>query len=238
MTELLYLKDCYLREFDAKIVDVLNEGVVLDKTAFYVSGGGQPGDNGKLIVNGREYVVDDVVKRDGKVVHIIKDEQGLEPGMTVRGVINWERRYKLMRMHTAAHILSGLIFEKYNSLVTGNQLGIEKSRIDFDLEKLGEDDLRWLGEEANRIIGEGKEIRIEFLPAEKAFEIPQIFKLKHILPKNLKEIRVVRIDGIDASACGGTHVKNTKEIGSIKILKKESRGREHKRIYFTVVESQ
>ena len=234
MTELLYLTDCYLREFDAKVVYVVNDGVVLDRTAFYVCGGGQPGDEGVLETNEREYFVSDVVRREGKVVHLLNTTQGLAEGMAVKGTINWKRRYRIMRMHTAAHILSGLIFEKYGSLVTGNQLGTEKSRIDFDLEKLEADDLIWLEKEANRIVSEGRSVSIEFMPAEKAFEIPQIFKLKHVLPKNLKELRIVRVEGVDASACGGTHVRNTKEIGTIKILKKESRGRAHKRIYFSV----
>ena len=235
---MLYLRDCYLREFNARIIELDANGVVLDRTAFYVEGGGQPGDEGKILASSKEYVVENVVKKSGKVIHILKDMSGLEKGMEVKGIVNWEKRYKLMRMHTAAHILSGLIFQKYGSLVTGNQLGIEKSRIDFDLEKLEDDDIKWLEGKANKIVAEGRDVSIEILPAEKAYEIPQIFKLKHILPKNLKEIRVVKISGVDASACGGTHVRNTKEIGTIKILKKESRGREHKRIYFTVMDGQ
>ncbi len=236
MTELLYLRDSYLRDFNARIMELNPNGVVLDRTAFYVEGGGQPGDEGKILAGSREYAVKNVLKKNGKIVHVIKDMSGLETGMEVKGIVNWEKRYRLMRMHTAAHILSGLIFQKHGSMVTGNQLGLDKSRIDFDLERLEDDDIKWLEGETNKIVDEGREVSIEFLPVEEAYEIPQIFKLKHILPKSLREIRVVKINGVDASACGGAHVRNTKEIGMIKILKKESKGRGHRRIYFTVME--
>lgn len=233
MTELLYLKDCYLKEFDAKVVEVQGNKVVLDRTAFYVLGGGQPADIGKLLRGDEEFRVLNVRREAGKVWHEL-DRGGLQAGDEVKGVIDWEKRYKLMRMHTAAHILTIAIQKIFpNALVTGGQIDLEESRDDYNLPELNEEIVRKIEEEANKIVEAALPVEISELPREEAFKIPQLFKLRDVLPPSLPRIRFTKIAN-DVNACGGTHVKNTKEVGRIKITRTKSKGKDNKRIYFTV----
>jgi misacylated tRNA(Ala) deacylase len=233
MTELLYLKDCYMKEFDARVEDVLKEGVVLNRTAFYPEGGGQPSDEGRLTdADGNEYVVYAVKRIHGKVVHEL-GEHGLIRGMSVHGVLNWERRYRLMRMHTASHVLSGVIYKETGALITGNQLGLERSRVDFSLKEFDRERIKEFERRANEIVDQGIEVRIRELPREEAFKLPSLFRLKNVLPKFVERVRFTDL-GFDQMACGGTHVRNTREIGRIVVLKAENKGKENRRIYFTV----
>ena len=233
MTELLYLKDCYLKEFEARVVEAQGNKVVLDRTAFYVHGGGQPADTGRLFSGSEEFKVLDVRRDSGKVWHIL-DKEGLKVGDSVKGAIDWDRRYKLMRMHTAAHVLMVAIQEMFpKALVTGGQLGLEESRDDYNLPELNAESTSKIEEKANAIVQAALPVEIGELPREEAFKIPQLFKLRDVLPPNVSKIRFTKI-GTDVNACGGTHVKNTKEIGHIKITRTKSKGRDNKRIYFTV----
>ena len=233
MAKLLYLKDCYLKEFDAKVVEAQGNRVVLDRTAFYVLGGGQPADTGKLLRGNEEFKVLDVRREAGKVWHIL-DREGLQAGDEVKGVIDWERRYKLMRMHTAAHILTIAVQELFpNALVTGGQIDLEESRDDYNLPELNEEIVRKIEEKANEIVNAALPVEIKELPREEAFKIPQLFKLRGVLPPSLPKIRFTKIAN-DVNACGGTHVKNTKEVGRIKITRTKSKGKDNKRIYFIV----
>jgi len=233
MTELLYLKDCYLKEFDAKVIDVQNNKVVLDKTAFYVLGGGQPNDTGKLLRGKEEFKVLNVRRDSGKIWHEL-DKEGLKIGDIVHGIIDWERRYKLMRMHTAAHVLTMAIQTFFpDALVTGGQLDLQESRDDYALPELTQDLVKRIEDKANEIVKAALPVEIGELPREEAFKIPQIFKLRDVMPANIPRIRYTKI-GTDYNACGGTHVANTKEIGRIKITKAMSKGKDNKRIYFTV----
>lgn len=233
MTELLYLKDCYLKEFDARVVRAEGNQIELDKTAFYPESGGQLSDTGKLIRGEEEFTVLKARKLAGSVLHEL-DREGLKAGDTVKGVIDWNKRYKMMRMHTAAHIITMAVQSIVpEALVTGGQLELDESRDDYSLKELTPEMVQEIEKKANEIVQAGMGIQIRELPREEAFKLPQLFKLKDVLPPSIPMIRVVQI-GNDLNACGGTHVKNTEEVGSIKITRTKSKGAENKRIYFTV----
>jgi len=235
MTELLYQKDSYLKDFEATVKAVQGRNIVLDMTAFYPESGGQPDDAGKLVKlpEGRPFKIRGVKKLGTEVVHEV-DEDGLKVADKVHGWIDWERRYTLMRAHTAAHLLAGQINRKFGSLVTGKQLGLDKSRIDFNLDEFDRSKFVTLVSEANEAIKTGAEIRSFFLPREKAMEIPGMVKLAGRLPPTIPELRIVEITRIDTQACGGTHLKNISEIGEIILLDLENRGKSNRRLYFTV----
>ncbi len=239
MTEMLYMLDCYKKEFDAKVENVVEDEnsclVELDKTLFYPRGGGQPNDTGTLKSGSGEYKVVDVFKKDGKVLHKV-DHCGLSAGDSVHGIIDWDRRYYFMRCHTAAHILSAVIHKETGAFITGNNISEDKVRIDFNLEKFDRDKFKHYEEEVNRIINEGHDVSLSLMPREEAFKIPDLVKLKKLLPESIKTIRVVNIDGVDIQACAGTHVKNTREIRGIEIIKVENKGKNNRRVYFKLKE--
>lgn len=236
MTEVLYMQDCYLKEFDAIVTSVENYSVELNRTAFYPSGGGQPNDKGRIIFNSQEFFVKDVFKKDGKVLHEV-DKLGLKIGDKVYGVIDWDRRYKLMRMHTAAHVISEIINRETKALITGNQLDVETSRIDYNLESFDRKKIEECIEKANEVIRQGLPVKIYFMKREEALKIPKITKLATGLPQNLENIRIVEIEGFDIQADGGTHVSNLKEIGEIEIVKMENKGKNNRRLYYTLKNS-
>ena len=198
--------------------------IFLDRTAFYPIGGGQPNDEGSLTSEKGNFKIVNVKKVSGEIAHEV-DKEGLAVGDKVRGAIDWNRRYKLSRMHTAAHALSAIFNKEIGCLITGNQLGFEESRIDFDLENFDKEKVLQLAEKANEKLAAGAEIKIYFLPREKALAIPEISKLAGALPPNIPELRIVEIVGIDIQADGGTQVHNTKEIGRIEVIKMENKGR-------------
>jgi Ser-tRNA(Ala) deacylase AlaX len=233
MTELLYMKDCYLREFDATIISIDGNNIELDKTAFYPSGGGQPNDTGRIIFNGQEFFIKNVFKKNGKVFHEV-DRVGLKAGNEIHGIIDWERRYRLMRMHTAAHLISEIINRETGALITGNQLDVEKSRIDYNLENFDREKIKECVNKANEIIQQGLQVKIYFMKREEALKIPKITKLAMGLPENLENIRIVEIEGVDIQADGGTHVSNLKEIGKIEIIKMENKGKNNRRLYYAI----
>lgn len=240
MTELLYLKDSYLREFEATVQEVAPEekAVVLDKTIFYVAGGGQPTDTGKLYCNGKEFLVKEVCKKQGKILHNllsgVGDFAALEKACSVKGALDWERRYKLMRMHSSAHVLAGVIFNETGKLITGNQIDVEQSRMDFNVENYSQELLQEFVGKANEVVARNLEQKVSFLPREEALKIPSLFRLKDVLPKDLQEFRIVSIGDFDIQADGGTHVRNTSEIGRIKIVKTENKGADNRRIYWVL----
>ena len=238
MEKPLYMEDSYLREFEARVVSVTKGGenkffVVLDRTAFYPNSGGQPHDTGKFMKDGVEYPVVYVGKFSGKISHEVSKE-GLKEGDVVKGIIDWERRYVLMRMHTAAHVISEVFHKETGALITGNQLGLDHSRIDFSLENFDREKISELFEKANEIVKKDLKVRSYFLPREEAMKIENITKLANVLPPNVKELRIVEIEGFDIQADGGTHVRSTKEIGEIKFLKAENKGKNNRRVYYTL----
>ena len=234
MPEELYLKDSYLKEFEAEVVEVNDDKfIVLDKTAFYAAGGGQPHDEGIIRTENNEFNVVYVGKFSGKISHEV-NRSGLKVGDKVHCKVDWDRRYRLMKMHTATHLLSEVIYKDTGSLITGGQLGIEKSRMDFALQEYDPEKIKSYIDRANELIEQDLQVSVRFLPREDAMKLPQISKLAKGLPESLKEIRIVDIGGYDVQADGGTHVKSTKEIGKIKLLKIDNRGKNNRRIYFTL----
>ena len=234
MSEELYLRDSYLKEFDAEVIEVNDDKfIVLDKTGFYPVGGGQPYDEGVIRTENNEFKVVYVRKFSGKVSHEV-DRPGLKVGDKVHCRVDWDRRYRLMKMHTSIHLLSEVIYRDTGSLITGGQLGIEKSRMDFALQEYDPEKIKSYIDKANELIEKDLQVSVRFLPREEAMKLPQVSKLAKGLPESLKEIRIVDIGGYDVQADGGTHVKSTKEIGKIKLLKIDNRGKNNRRIYFTL----
>jgi misacylated tRNA(Ala) deacylase len=233
MTELLYQQDSYVKEFDAKVVKVEDKSIFLDKTHFYPTSGGQPGDTGLLRCNGKEYKVVNTKKAGPEVIHDV-DSEGIAAGDAVHCAIDWPRRHRHMRGHTACHILSYVVNKDTSALITGNQIAEDKCRIDFDLENFNREKIKSYEAEANNIISKGADIKIKFLPREEAFKIPSVLKLKNVLPPSVDIIRIVDIEGYDTQACGGTHVKNTAEIKGIEIISAENKGKNNRRVYFVL----
>ena len=236
MTELLYLDDSYLKEFFANIASVAGNKIELDKTAFYPRGGGQLGDTGKIIASGKEYAVKSVEKVSGKVLHEMDSFEGLQAGMEINGAIDWERRYRMMRMHSAAHVLAAVIYREIGSLITGNQLGFEESRMDYNVKDFDRNLLQGFEEKANEIVVSALPIAISYIAREEAMKIPEIFRLRDLFPKVISDFRVISIGDYDRQADGGTHVRNTKEIGKIKITRLDNKGAENRRIYFELAD--
>jgi len=233
MTELIYLEDSYMKEFTAKVTKVDGNKIYLDITAFYPQGGGQPTDTGVLECNGESYKITQVKKDENGIAHTV-DKEGLKEGDEVLGKIDWERRYKIMRMHTAAHAISAALAAKYAVQITGNNLDTEKSRIDFNLETFDREAIEQTIKELNEKIAQGADIKISYMPREEALKDPALVKLANVLPPAVKELRIVEIEGIDRQCDGGTHVKNAKEIGTIEIVSMDNKGKTNRRIYFTV----
>jgi misacylated tRNA(Ala) deacylase len=229
----LYFTDCYLKEFDAAVVSADGVDVVLDRTCFYATGGGQPNDTGKIICNGNEYKVLDVKKSGNGTVHVLS-MPGLKQGDIVRGIIDWDRRYRFMKMHTAAHILASVVSRLTGALITGKQLKPDESRIDFSIEEFDRGKIQRFADEANGLIEKGADVLVYSLPRADAIRIPGIVKLAERLPPSVPELRIVEIKGIDIQACAGTHVKSLGELGRIRVLRAENRGRANRRMYFSL----
>ena len=237
MTELLYMSDSYLREFEATVRAVEEDGVVLDKTAFYPQGGGQPSDEGTLRdQEGREYVVLKVQKVKGQVVHRLEGDPPAV-GSRVQGSIDWDRRYELMRTHTALHILCGVIWRDYGASVTGGNMQPLRARMDFELESMSAQFSAEVEAKINQEVAAARPVRTRILPREEAFQIPDLIRTKiNLLPEGIQEVRVVEVEGLDLQADGGTHVANTGEVGRIRVTGHESKGRINKRLRIELVE--
>jgi misacylated tRNA(Ala) deacylase len=228
--ELLYQTDSYLKEFTATVtaIDGPQNGVLLDRTAFYPGGGGQPHDTGKLVAGGISYIVAGCKRGN---VHII-DGDLPSVGMEVKGIIDWDRRYKLMRIHTAMHILCGVVWRDYGASVTGGNMEPLKGRMDFEFERLQKDLVGEIETTINEEMAKGHEVRVKILPREEAFQIPDLIRTKiNLLPQGIQKVRTVEIVGLDLQADGGTHVQNTTEVGPIHITNYKSKGGINKRLY-------
>jgi len=236
--EALYLDDSYMKECDAKVESVKNgKYVVLDRTVFYPKGGGQPNDTGKIIrkSDGEEFKVVFVGKFEGRISHEV-DREGLKEGDEVKCFLDWERRYKLMRMHTAAHVLAGgILYKKYGAMITGNELDVDKTRFDFNLENFDRELMEKAVEEANKLLEKDAEVKTYYLPRSEAMKNPEMVKLAGALPPNIDPLRIVEIAGVDVQADGGTHVKNLKEVGKIEMIKLENKGKNNRRMYFKLL---
>ena len=234
MTKALYLEDSYLRECDSVVVSIKDgKHVVLDQTIFYPKGGGQPWDTGKITKANEVYTVVYVGKFSGEISHEV-DHTGLKEGDSVHCSLNWERRYRLMRSHTAAHVFASLLCTGVGVLVTGNQLEVDKIRFDFSLEKFDRGTLEEYIEKANELFKKDIPVKWYELPRDEALKIPGLIKMAEAFPPNIPSLRVVEIVGVDKQADGGTHVRSLKEVGQIKLLKTENKGKSNRRIYFTL----
>jgi misacylated tRNA(Ala) deacylase len=232
MTELLYQTDSYLKEFDAVVTAVIpdEKAVSLDRTAFYPGGGGQPNDVGMLA----DLNVVKVRKAGDDVLHVVNGDLPAI-GTRVRGVINWDRRYQLMRTHTAMHILCGTVFRDYGAQVTGGDMEPLKGRMDFEFERLQKELVTVIEAAINREVRAGRDVRVKILPRDEAFQIPDLIRTKiNLLPEGIQKVRTVEIVGLDLQADGGTHVRNTLEVGQIRVVDYKSKGAINKRIYIEV----
>jgi misacylated tRNA(Ala) deacylase len=238
MTKLLYHSDSYQKDFEAKVVNVDNPSRILnlDRTVFYPGGGGQPCDIGFLSKGELIYPVDRVKKQGDDVLHFMGGNDPLpEIGDVLIGEINWERRYKLMRTHTAMHILCGVIFRDYGASVTGGEMELLKGRMDFEFETLRSDLVKIIEAAVNKEVESNRDVRVQILPREEAFQIPDLIRTKiSLLPEGIPFVRTVEIVGLDLQADGGTHVQNTSEVGRMRIVDYKSKGAINKRLYVEI----
>ncbi|MGQ7276713.1 alanyl-tRNA editing protein [Brevibacillus thermoruber] len=236
MTAELFLEDSYRCECAARIVEISGEKVILDQTVFYPTGGGQECDTGTLEQDGRLFDVYQVKREGGRIVHYVKEPEGLAAG-PVTARIDWQRRYGMMRLHTSLHVLAAVVYEKYGALCTGNQIYPERARIDFNqLHDLTPEELDEIVAETNRVIAADHPISYRTIGREEAERIPGIIKtVVSLLPPSIREVRLVSIDSVDEQACGGTHVKRTGEIGRLEITDVKSKGKNNKRLEVRVL---
>ncbi|NUQ38137.1 MAG: alanyl-tRNA editing protein [Caldilineales bacterium] len=230
MTVLLYQMDSYIQAFDARVTDVDAEGgrVALNRTAFYPGGGGQPHDTGRL----GGWRVTKTAREGEAVWHWIEGEGLPTPGDYLHGAIDWQRRYALMRTHTAMHILCGVVWRDYGAQVTGGSMEPGKGRMDFEFANLQKELVSEIEARCNAEIAAARAVRVQILPREEAFTIPDLIRTKiNLLPPAISAIRTVELVGLDLQADGGTHVRNTAEVGAMKVVDYKSKGAINKRIY-------
>lgn len=238
MTELLFQTDSYLKECIAEVLETDSVGnvVILDRTAFYPGGGGQPNDTGYLYAGSKSYKVSKVKKQEGRILHYIEGELPAA-GTEVRGQLDWENRYKLMRTHTAMHILCGVVWRDYSAQVTGGNMEPLAGRMDFEFESLDASLIKEIEEKVNLEVKAARDIKVKILPREEAFLIPDLIRTKiNLLPEGISHVRTVEITGLDLQADGGTHVANTSEVGDMRIVEYKSKGKINKRIYVELMD--
>lgn len=233
MARALYMDDSYLKSWNAKVVSVSdNKYVVLDRTAFYPKGGGQPCDTGMILSkDNQKFKVVYVGKFSGKISHEV-DKPGLKEGDEVQCEIDWERRYTYMRYHTASHLISNILYKRADAKITGNQIELDKTRMDFSMQDYSPEKLRAFVEEANNIIEQDLPITIDYMTRDEVLGKPELARLAIGLPEKIKEFRIVRIGNIDEQVDGGTHISHLKEIGKIEVSKTVNKGKNNRRMYF------
>jgi misacylated tRNA(Ala) deacylase len=231
-TEELAAGDAYLAEAEGSVLQTAPDGLFLDRTVFYARGGGQPGDVGMIRWDGGEVEVLDTIRREGMPFHLVAEGSPLpEPGTPVHGRIDWERRYRTMRTHTALHALSGVIFRDFGAKVTGGNMEPGVARMDFELDgitvEFGQEVERRLNQELIR----GYPTEVIYMAREEALKDPDLIRTKvNLIPDWVREIRVIDIVGLDRQADGGTHVASTLEVGQVRVVKTESKGKANKRM--------
>ena len=237
ITEEIAASDAYARTTEATVVEVQPEGVVLDRTVFYARGGGQPGDTGSLKWNGGQCRVVDTVRQDGVPLHVIEGDPP-SAGTTVHAEIDWDRRHRLMRTHTALHALSGIIWRHYGAKVTGGNMGEPgEARMDFELDAMSADFGKEVEARLNEALGEGRPVNVLFMPRAQALSDPDLIRTKvSLIPEGIDPIRVIDIEGIDRQADGGTHVRSTSEVGRVRVVKTESKGKAFKRMRIALID--
>ena len=243
MTTELFYDDAYLQAFDAAITAVDKKDgqprVALNRTAFYPGGGGQPNDTGWLTIDHRRLTVSKVRRDGGQIWHSLEGIKGhsipITPGRQVQGLLDWERRYLLMRTHTAMHILCGVVWRDYGASVTGGDMKPGSGRMDFEFEAMSADLVAAIEKKCNAEIEAARAVTTKTLPREEAFRIPDLIRTKiNLLPKQIKEVRTVELKGLDLQADGGTHAANTSEVGVMRVVDYRSKGAINKRIYVEI----
>lgn len=233
MTEELFLEDSYLKEFEARVQRINGRELILDKTAFYPGGGGQPPDKGTIRVGPIQAVVIDARREEGDVVHVL-DAAIPDTIRELNLTLDWERRYAHMRYHTALHVLSAVIWRAFDAKVTGGRMHADRARMDFSFP--GEWTADVVGEIqrlTNEALDEGRPVKIYELPREEAMKNPDLIRTQtNLVPERVETVRIVEIEGTDAQADGGTHVANTREVGELEITGHKSKGRQNKRVEF------
>lgn len=227
---MLFIEDSYLKDFDATILNIDSNKIILDRTAFYAKSGGQPGDIGKITLNGKEInIIDTVYDNKQNILHVCENSNDLKIDEKIKGKINWEIRYKHMRMHTALHLLCSLI--PYD--VTGGQISYEKSRLDFNADdKIEKEEIE---NKINQLVKDDHEISYQWITLEELDNQPDLVRTMSVKPpRTNNKIRLVKIGSIDLQPCGGTHVKKTKEIGNIRIGKIENKGKMNRRVNLSI----
>jgi len=230
LTRRLFWEDMYMKTFDAKVVSAHGDRVVLDQTAFNPRGGGLVSDRGT--VNGANLA--EAVKEGEEIVHVMESPPDFKPGEAVHCVLDWERRYRIMRMHTAAHILSAVVNGETGALITGNQIAPDESRVDLNLDQFDREKLAHYIERVNEVVRLAVDVKTFFMKREEALATPGLVKLANAMPPSLEMLRIVQIGDVDTQADGGVHVRNTREIGRVTGLRSDNKGKNNRRIYFTV----
>jgi misacylated tRNA(Ala) deacylase len=234
MVNALYMDDSYLKSWDTKVIAVKDEKfIMLDNTAFYPKGGGQPWDEGFIVRDNEKFNVVYVGKFSGEISHEV-DKSGLIVGDKVSCEIDWDRRYTYMRFHTACHLISNILYTRANAKITGNQIEMDKARMDFSMVNYSPEKLKAYVEEANEIIEQDLSITTEYMTKQDVLGKPELARLAVGLPENIKEFRIVNIGDIDKQVDGGTHVNHLKEIGAIEVTKTVNKGKNNRRMYFTL----
>ena len=235
MTNAAYLDDAYTKEFTTTVTSAEGTAITLATTYFYPTGGGQPCDYGTITQGTTTYHVVDVSKKEGVIIHTV-DKLGLQVEMEVTCALDWKRRYQLMKMHTAEHLFAAVCEHEAGTITTGNQLDIQQSRTDANFTDFNKETIQKYIDTTNNLIKQDLSVTISYLDAATALNDQTLFKLaagfKHT---TLEKIRIVSIGTYDRQADGGTHVKNLKEIGQLQLLRTESKGKERKRVYFTLL---
>lgn len=230
-----YLTDTAARSFETTVSRVVDDRIVLASTLFYPEGGGQPADHGTLRADGTEWSVTDVQKKD-TIYHTLAGDPP-EAGTTVTGELDWERRYAHMRYHTAQHLLSALLIDEFDAPTTGNQLYTEYARMDVEHDRFSDDDLAHITARMNDLIADARPVTWYELDRETAErELDPVRTRIDLLPKSIDQLRIVEIEGYDRTACAGTHVANTEELGEFEMQGRESRGKGFERVRFVLHE--
>ena len=237
-TDLLYQRDSGLRAVEAAVVGVDAESrtIALDRTVVFAGGGGQPSDEGVLtrLADDRQWPVLAARKAGGVVWHELDGDGPLpDVGDEVRVDLDWERRYRLMRMHTALHVLCGVVFRDYGALVTGGNMAPDRARMDFEMDSADftQERVAEIERRAHEELRAGRDVRVQILPRDEAFQIPDLIRTKiNLLPEGIAEVRTVEIVGLDLQADGGTHVQNTREVGTLRVVGTRSKGKANKRL--------
>lgn len=230
MTRKLYWEQPYSQDFTGNVISVDGPRVELDQTLFYPRGGGVSPDTG--VMDGVKVV--ETTKDGERILHTLESPPGFRQGQTVTGKVDWDRRHRLMRMHTAGHLLSALFYSRANCRITGNQIDVDRSRMDFNLESFDRSQIETFVDDGNRLISNDALVKTYFLDRDEALKLPEMVKLAEATPPADDRLRIVEIAGIDKQADGGLHVAHLKEIGKIQLLKLENKGKTNRRLYYDV----